>query len=138
MKKILLVFILTGGFYQLKAQQTAGVKPADSLAKAIMGKYVNTQPLNNYQLLNPGLHINKTLSAVNKQSLSFNNNAFYSRMPVVVLEGHDNMAIARADDHDNMPVLKIDPVNPGSMLQKSLPGLPTFIGPYSPVVPDQK
>lgn len=138
MKKLIFVFILTGSIYQLKAQRIVGVKTTDTIAKTIMVNRFKLQPLNNYQLLNPGLNLNKTLSAVNAQSLSYNNNAFYSRMPVVVLEGHDNMPIAKADDFDNMPVLKIDLINPDILLKKSLSGLPTFIGPYSPMVPVQK
>jgi hypothetical protein len=127
MKKMILVSVLAIGVYQLKAQQLLQTKPADSLSK------FEQQDLSNPVLLtqlNPNLNESLALIPGNLSHANLNSETFYSRMPVAVLNGHDNMPVLKHEGTENMPVLIINPVDP--IKAQSAQGLPAFKAPVKP------
>jgi hypothetical protein len=129
MKKILILFILFTGAYQLKAQQLFQAKPADSLSKNLLDKYLKTKPNDEWQLLKPQLNLNETLSALNTKKFTLNDETFYSRMPVAVLEGYSKMPVVNLGGYSKMPVKRIELCKPTNTGQKSFPGIPAFRNP---------
>jgi hypothetical protein len=105
MKKILLLFILFIGVFQLKAQQLFQVKPTDNLTNNLLGKYFQIKP-GEWQLLQPQLNINEVLSAINTQKLETVHIA--DHMPIAVLAGYSKMPIVKLGGYYTMPVKKID------------------------------
>ena len=132
MNKIILVCALLTSVCGLKAQKLTAIKPADSLLNPSVKNYFKPLPNNNHQLLQPGLNFNHGLNTA--QTLALNYTPFYSRMPVVVLNGYSRMPVVRLNGDDKMPVAKTDPVNPDIKVPQHLPEIPTFINPYSPVI----
>jgi hypothetical protein len=122
MKKILLLFMLILGAFQLKAQQLFQVNPADSL----LDKYFKAKP-NELQLLQPQLNPNEILSALNTNIFETGNIIDY--MPVAVLEGYSKMPIVKLGGYYTMPVKKIDDAEQLKAFQFAplKPSIPTLI-----------
>ena len=124
MKKLIVIFILFAGAYQLKAQQLFQAKPADSLSNKLLDNYLKIKPNNPWQpLLNP----NGALSVVNTKS--FGIESVFDHMPVVVLEGYSKMPVVKLGGYYTMPIKRMDDEGHSLNLQKSLPGLPAFKSP---------
>ncbi|MFI5159388.1 MAG: hypothetical protein ACHQF4_11020 [Sphingobacteriales bacterium] len=113
MKKALLVLLLVGGVYQLRAQQFAPVNPSDSLLKRLLIKPMPFQ-------------LTKPLDKINLNNLLANASANnIDRMPVAVLQGHSKMPVTKLGGYYTMPVKKIGSEEvPGNF--NGFPGLPTF------------
>jgi len=117
MKKIILLFILITGAYQLLAQQSLPLKPADSLLNN-PDKYFNIKPGDQFLLFQPGLNLNEILSKVNISEVD--------HMPVIALAGNSKMPVAKIGGYYTMPVKRIgsEEGSPGN--ESFLFGLPTF------------
>jgi len=129
MKKIILPFILLVAASQLKAQTLFQVKPTDSLLTNLFDKNLKLKPNNHGYFLLPGLKLNNDSSALNTRAFALNGESFVSHMPVVLLTGYDKMPIAKLNGYDRMPVLHLGGIIPGVTVQKTLPGIPTFVNP---------
>jgi hypothetical protein len=117
MKKIILLFALISGVYQLKAQQSLLLKPADSLLSS-PDKYLEIKPGDQFHLFQPNLNLNEILSKVNISTVD--------HMPVIALADNSKMPVAKIGGYYTMPVKRIgsEDASPGN--ENFLFGLPTF------------
>jgi len=97
MRKFVLIPLLAAGVFQLKAQQIAPSKPADSLLnyKNFLTKPGSMNQL--YKLNKPNVaNMNKRLVVSN-----------IDHMPIAALEGYSKMPVAKLDGYYTMPIKKI-------------------------------
>jgi hypothetical protein len=106
MKKLILAIILMGGAYQLKAQQLFNVKPADT-ALTNLQKSIQVQ-IDKQLNAGSGFYNPKIDQVI---AINSTKEIFYQKIPVAVLEGHDNMPVAKPQGASKMPVLLINPVD---------------------------
>jgi hypothetical protein len=102
---------------QLRAQQSLLLKPADSLLNNL-DKYLKIKPGGQFQLFQPNLNLNETLSKVNISAVD--------HMLVIALAGDSKMPVAKIGGYYTMPVKRIgsEDALPGN--ENFIFGLPTF------------
>ena len=103
MKKLLFLFILAAIVYQVKAQQTQIVKPADSLKTNLFDQYFKAQPNFGMQFYKPQLNGNLLLSSLGTK----NSASSVDHMPIAFLQGNSKMPIAKVNSDDDKMVLKL-------------------------------
>ncbi len=133
MKKILLAIILLSGVAQLKAQQLSTQLPYIFPKQA--DAYIKTQTAVKFD--NPLLF--KTSSTTTNQLLAskpkkatvvkLDEQAFYSKMPVIKLDGRDNMPIAKLGGYDNMPIAFLNKASRDTLMTNEVQIVPVIKSP---------